>query len=174
MRRVLTAVGMAAAAMTLGSAAGAHAADVPKLPDGGGLTNVDPSGLGGTVGGVAQQVTGVAGGVQHKAVDHVVPAEAGALGDAAAKVTPPAAQTVGATAEAGGELLGRTARAATADGGLVGGLPAGALGGKGVTDALPGKAVTDTLGGKTLTGALPTKALTSTGQSPIQGLPGLS
>ncbi|MFB6606148.1 hypothetical protein ACFCXR_07600 [Streptomyces noursei] len=173
MRRVLTAVGMAAAAMTLGSAAGAHAADGPKTPDLGGLSNVDPGSLGTTVGGAAQQATQVAGGAQDKVVNKVVPTETQALGRAAAKVTPPAAQAAGATSGAAGELLGETAQAATADGGLLGGLPADGRAGKGLTDAAPTAALTDALSGKAVTGALPTTGAPAPGQLPVQGLPGL-
>ncbi|MYT30741.1 hypothetical protein GTY73_18390 [Streptomyces sp. SID8354] len=171
---------MAAAAMTLGSAAGAHAADVPKTPDLGGLSNVDSGSLGSAADGAVQQVTHVAGGAQGAVVDEVVPAASNAVGGAAATVTPKAAETAGTAAGTTGELLGAASQAGTAEGGLLGGLPTEGLSGhgkgkgQGLTDALPGKALTDAASGDTLGGALPTKGLPSTKQLPVKGLAGLA
>ncbi|GGU52990.1 hypothetical protein GCM10010211_16990 [Streptomyces albospinus] len=163
MRRVLTAVGMAAAAMTLGSAAGAQAADLPKVPDMGGLTNVDADGVGGAVGGVGQTATKLAGDTGDKTVHKAVPAASKASGAAVEKVTPAATQTAGSVASSASELVGETAKMA-GEGGLIGGLPAKGLP---TTEALP------TAKGLPTTGALPTaKGLPTTEVlSTAKGLP---
>ncbi|QLE75596.1 ATP-binding protein [Streptomyces rectiverticillatus] len=127
MRRVLTTVAMAAAALTFGSATAAQAADSAPSLDVGGLTTVDPGSLGETVDSVAQKATSVAGDVGGKAVKRAVPAAGKAAGGTVKHTTAATERTVGQVAGSAGVLVGETAKSAARGGQPANALPAGSL-----------------------------------------------
>ncbi|MEV0318772.1 ATP-binding protein [Streptomyces sp. NPDC050658] len=137
----------AGAAPVVGAAGSASAAELPATPDLGGVTALDGAGLGNTVDGAAQNVTGLAGETGSKAVKKAVPAAGKTVGSGAKTTTPAAQKAAGGVAGSAGEVLGETAGTATE-----GALPTDDLGG-----SLPTDAVTK--------GGLPTDQL------PVKGLP---
>ncbi|MFI9723648.1 ATP-binding protein [Streptomyces sp. NPDC052396] len=128
MRRVLTAVTMAAAAVGLGANA-AQAAVLPKLSELATLAAVDPGNLGETVDGAAQRSTNIAGETGGNALRRAVPAAGRTGGTAVRKTGSAARRAIGDTVGSAREILGETAKSAALDqpvGGLpVKGLPAG-------------------------------------------------
>ncbi|MFI1970187.1 hypothetical protein BLA24_12805 [Streptomyces cinnamoneus] len=131
MRRVLTAAALATAALTLGTAPAAQAADLPKALDLGGLTAVDPGSLGDTVDGAARKATGLAGGAGSRAVKKAVPTAGKVSGKAVKSTTSAAQKAAGDVAGSAVDVLGETAGTATESGlptdTLDGGLPARGL-----------------------------------------------
>ncbi|MEV5508549.1 ATP-binding protein [Streptomyces orinoci] len=129
MRRVLTAVTLAAAAVGLGSANTAQAAVLPKLSELGTLAAVDPGNLGETVDGVAQKSTSVVGETGGNALRRAVPTAGRTGGTAVRKTGGAVRRAAGDTVGSAREILGETARSAALDqpvGGLpVKGLPTG-------------------------------------------------
>ncbi|MFE5870700.1 ATP-binding protein [Streptomyces roseifaciens] len=132
MRRVLTTVAMAAAALTFGSATAAQAAGSEPSPDLGGLTAIDPGSLGETVAGAAQKATRIAGDAGSKAVKKVVPAAGKAAGGTVKHTTAAAQRTVGRIAGSAGSLVGEAAKSAARGGQPAHARPAGSLPLKGV------------------------------------------
>ncbi|MCF3101122.1 ATP-binding protein [Streptomyces roseoverticillatus] len=108
MRRALATAALAAAALTLGSAAASHAADRPKPPDLGELAAVDAGNLGDSLDGVAQKATTLAGASGAELVKQAVPAVGKAAGSAVKKTTDPVQRAVGTAAGAAGRGVGGT------------------------------------------------------------------
>ncbi|MFC5149880.1 ATP-binding protein [Streptomyces aureoversilis] len=127
MRRVLTTVAMAAAALTFGSATAAQAAGSAPSMDLGGLTTVDPGSLGETVDGAARETSTIAGDVGSKAVKRAVPAAGRAAGGTAKHTTAAAERTVGQFAGSAGVLVGEAAKSAARGGQPAKALPTGSL-----------------------------------------------
>ncbi|MEV4437563.1 ATP-binding protein [Streptomyces sp. NPDC049577] len=120
MRRVLAAATLAAAALTVGAAGSAGAAQtaagLPRLPDLGALTAVDPGALGDTVDGAAQQTTGLVGEAGGRAVRKAVPT-VGRTGGTAVRTTAVGARRITRdTAGSAAAILGETARSADSGG----------------------------------------------------------
>ncbi|MFI9206038.1 ATP-binding protein [Streptomyces sp. NPDC053048] len=121
MRRVLVTAAMAAAALgvgTVGPAAAAHAADLPKVADLGGLTAVDPGSVGTVVDGTARRTTALAGEAGGKAVRKEVPRVGRTGGTAVKKTVSTVQRVVGTAAGSAGEAVGETMKSATEGGGL--------------------------------------------------------
>jgi hypothetical protein len=134
---LLVAAGAAAGVGAAGSASAAPSA-LPATPDLGGVTALDGAGVGNTVDGTAQNVTGIAGEAGGKAVNQTVPA-AGKTGGKAVKKTMPVAQkTAGEAAGSAGDVLGDTAKSATKGGLPTEGLTKGGLPG---AETLPAKSL---------------------------------
>ncbi|MGK5639082.1 hypothetical protein ACSNOK_12365 [Streptomyces sp. URMC 126] len=85
MRSILTATALTVAAMAVTSAA--QAAELPDASKLGGLTAVDPSGLGETVDGTSQNVSVLAGDAGSRAVKRAVPSAGKTLGRVAKEAT---------------------------------------------------------------------------------------
>lgn len=134
---LLVAAGAAAGVGAAGSASAAPA-DLPAAPNLGGLTALDGAGLGNTVDGAAQNLTGTAGETGGKAVKKAVPAAGKTGGKAVKKAAPAAQKTAGEAAGSAGDILGDAASTATK-----GGLPTDSLtkGGLPGADTLPVKSL---------------------------------
>lgn len=111
---------------------------LPAAPNLGGLTALDAAGVGNTVDGATQHVTGLAGETGGKAVKQAVPAAGKSGGKAVKKAAPVAQKTAGEAAGSAGGLLGDTASTATK-----GGLPTDSLtkGGLPGAETLPVKSL---------------------------------
>ncbi|MGW2597311.1 ATP-binding protein [Streptomyces klenkii] len=116
MRRAIATAALAAAALTLGSAAASHAAERPKPPDLGELAAVDPGNLGDSVAGVTQKATVLAGASGAELVKQAVPAAGKAAGAAVKNTTDPLQRTIGTAAGAAGRSVGDTMSASAPQG----------------------------------------------------------
>ncbi|NLU67313.1 ATP-binding protein [Streptomyces sp. HNM0574] len=130
---LLTAAG---AATVVGAAGASSAAEMPKTPDVGGLTNVDGQNLGGTVDSAAQETTGTVADTGSAALQGTLPAAGETLGSAGKTAVPAAQDAVGGTAGQAGQTVGQLASATS---GLASDLPVGQAGGAlgGVTEGTP-------------------------------------
>ncbi|MCQ8774517.1 ATP-binding protein [Streptomyces telluris] len=127
MRRVLTTVAMAAAALTFGSATAAQAAGSAPSPDLGGLAAIDPGSLGKTVDGAVQKATRIAGDAGSKVVKKAVPMAGKAAGGTVRHTTAAAQRTVGRMAGSAGSLVGEAAKSAARGGQSAHARPTGPL-----------------------------------------------
>ena len=138
----------------------AHAApSLPAVPDLGGLSQLDGSGLGGQVQSATHQTGQIAGNGTGETVADTVPAVADASGDTAAKALPQAQRMLGSTTGQLTQATGSTgatrampaAAAAPSATGALSSLPLGSL----PVDSLPVGTVTSTLSGVTDPNAAP-------------------